>query len=223
MRKVLTLWAISFAMTALAQEGKTAPDYGDFTVDAQVRARGEFRTGLGTLDDGSEGPNLMVNDRVRLAFGWERKNISLKIAAQHTGLWQDGGQRNTNGSITLHEAWAKMTFGKGFFAQAGRQELSYDDERLFGAHDWAATGRAHDAFRLGWENERHKLHAIVSVNQTADVVDDIIATGGSLLAGRRVHHERYRHGASQGVSHKLSAELHGGGHDRHEDCSLLRE
>ena len=176
MRKVLTLWAISFAMTALAQEGQTAPDYGDFTVDAQVRARGEFRTGLGTLDDGSEGPNLMVNDRVRLAFGWERKNISLKIAAQHTGLWQDGGQRNTNGSITLHEAWAKMTFGKGFFAQAGRQELSYDDERLFGAHDWAATGRAHDAFRLGWENERHKLHAIVSVNQTADVVDDIIAT-----------------------------------------------
>ena len=177
MKRILSIFgAIAFAMTALAQEGKTAPDYGDFTVDAQVRARGEFRTGLGTLDDGSEGPNLMVNDRVRLAFGWERKNISLKIAAQHTGLWQDGGQRNTNGSITLHEAWAKMTFGKGFFAQAGRQELSYDDERLFGAHDWAATGRAHDAFRLGWENERHKLHAIVSVNQTADVVDDIIVT-----------------------------------------------
>lgn len=177
MKQFLTLWAVVFAMTAFAQEGQTAPDYGDFTVNAQVRARGEFRSGLGTFDDGSKSPSLMVNDRVRLSFGWERKNISLKIAAQHTGLWQNGGQKGTSGTIALHEAWAKMTFGKGFFAQAGRQEMSYDDERLFGAHDWAATGRAHDALRLGWENTRNKLHAIVSFNQTADVVNDITDVG----------------------------------------------
>ena len=180
MKRILSiLGAVVFAMTALAQEEQTAPDYGDFTVDAQVRARGEFRTGLGTLSDGSESPNLMVNDRVRLSIGWERKNISLKIAAQHTGLWQDGGQKNTAGNIAMSEAWAKMTFGKGFFAQAGRQVLSYDDERLFGAHDWASTGRAHDALRLGWENSRNKLHVIASFNQTADVLDDVVATRNS--------------------------------------------
>lgn len=180
MKRFLSIfWALVFALTASSQEEKKAPDYGDFTVDAQVRARGEFRTGLGTMSDGSESPSLLVGDRVRLAFGWERKNISLKITAQHTGQWQDGGQKNTNGSIALHEAWAKMTFGKGFFVQAGRQVLSYDDERLFGAHDWVSTGRAHDALRIGWENERHRLHAIVSVNQTADALDDVVAAKAS--------------------------------------------
>ena len=171
-RTTLMLLAVALAMSASAQQSD-APDYGDFTIDAQVRARGEFRTGLGTLDDGSTASNLSVNDRIRLSFGWERKNLSMKIAAQHTGIWHDGGQKNTTGKIALHEAWAKMTFGKGFFAQVGRQELSYDDERLFGAHDWASTGRAHDALRLGWENTWNKLHVIASFNQSADVVDDI--------------------------------------------------
>ena len=171
-RKTLMLLAVAFAMSAAAQQSE-APDYGDFSVDAQMRARGEFRTGLGTLNDGSTGSNLLVNDRVRLSFGWERKNLSMKIAAQHAGIWHDGGQKNSSSKLALHEAWAKMTFGKGFFAQLGRQELSYDDERLFGAHDWDPTGRTHDALRLGWGNEMHQLHAIASFNQTANVVYDI--------------------------------------------------
>lgn len=170
--KVLSLMAVAFAMSVNAQQSE-APDYGDFTVDAQVRARGDFRTGLGTLNDGRTASSLSVNDRVRLSFGWERKNISMKIAAQHTGVWRDGSQQNSSGKIALHEAWAKMAFGKGFFAQLGRQELSYDDERLFGNHDWDPTGRAHDAIRLGWGNTMHQLHAIASFNQSADVVDDV--------------------------------------------------
>lgn len=168
MRKCLTFMAVTFVMAAAAQE-KAATDYGDFTVDAQVRALGEYRGGMTSDDEKSN--KLYVNDRVRLSFGWERKNLSMKIAAQHTGLWQNGSQKNTLGKITLHEAWAKMTFGKGFFTQVGRQELAYDDERLLGTHDWAPTGRAHDALRLGWENRWNKLHAVVSFNQTADVAE----------------------------------------------------
>lgn len=181
-RKFLTICAFALAVAAAAQlpseqnEEKPTPDYGDFTIDAQVRAFGEVRGGWGTLNDNDAGSNLYVNDRVRLSFGWERKNISLKIAAQHTGLWQGASHKNTAGNISLHEAWAKMTFGKGFFAQAGRQELSYDDERLLGAHDWVATGRSHDALRLGWEGTKHRLHAIVGFNQTADVPVDFSLT-----------------------------------------------
>lgn len=201
-RKFLTFLAISFAIAATAQEAE-APDYGDFTIDAQISSLGEFHTGLGTLRDGSEGSNLLVNDRVRLGFGWERKNISMRIAAQHTGVWHDGSTQNSSGKIALHEAWAKMLLGKGFFAQLGRQELIYDDERLFGKHDWDVTGRAHDALRLGWENERHQLHAIASFNQTADVVDD--ALYGTNTQGSRLYKNMqtlwYRFGASEAPFH----------------------
>ena len=198
MRKVLTLWATIFAMAAVAQDS-AAPDYGDFTIDAEINSLGEFHTGLGTLDDGTEAYKLGVCDRVRLSFGWERKNISMKIAAQHTGSWHNGSHENTAGKIALHEAWAKMTFGKGFFAQVGRQVLSYDDERLFGEHDWEPSARAHDGLRLGWANERHQLHAIASFNQTADVVDDIhygtSASGGRLY--KNMQTLWYRFGADE--------------------------
>lgn len=198
-RDVLMLCVVAFAMAVAAQEAD-APDYGDFTLDAQVSSLGEFRTGLGTLSDGSEAYNLLVNDRVRLSFGWERKNLSMKIAAQHTGVWYDGGQQNSAGKIALHEAWAKMTFGKGFFAQVGRQELCYDDERLFGAHDWDVTGRAHDAIRLGWGNGEHQVHLIAGLNQTADVVDDVIYGTNSVL-GKKLYKNMqtlwYHFGASE--------------------------
>lgn len=198
MRKYLTLWAAIFAVAVAAQEAET-PDYGDFTIDAQVSSLGEFRSGLGTLSDGSEAFKLSVNDRVRLSFGWERKNISMKIAAQHTGVWYEGARRDVAGSLALHEAWAKMTFGKGFFAQIGRQELCYDDERLFGAHDWDVTGRAHDALRLGWGNTWHQVHVIASLNQTADVVDDVIY--GTNFRGKKLYKNMqtlwYHFGASE--------------------------
>ena len=195
MRKFLTFIAVAFGMAVTAQE-KTKPDYGDFTIDAQVRARGEYRGGMQSEDTESE---LFVNDRVRLSFGWERKNISMKIAAQHIGIWQNGSGKGTVGKLALHEAWAGMTFGKGFFAQAGRQELSYDDERLLGAHDWAASGRAHDALRVGWENPLHKVHAIVAFNQTAEIVDDIISTSSSSSAKlyKNMQTLWYHYGASQ--------------------------
>jgi hypothetical protein len=41
----------------------------------------------------------------------------------------------------LNEAWAKMNFGEGFFAQLGRQSLIYDDERILGGLDWNVAGR----------------------------------------------------------------------------------
>ena len=45
----------------------------------------------------------------------------------------------------MNEAWAKLNFGEGFFAQLGRQSLVYDDERILGGLDWNIAGRYHDA------------------------------------------------------------------------------
>ena len=160
------------ALLAAAQETPQR-DYGDFTLEAQVRARGEIRTGLGTKDEDHPASNMFANDRVRLGFGWERNNISLKVSLQHAGNWMDAAKKYISGNIAVHEAWATMDFGPGFFAQVGRQEIAFDDGRLFGEHDWSPAGRTHDALRLGWANDRHQIHAIASFNQTGDVVDDV--------------------------------------------------
>ena len=61
-----------------------------------------------------------------------------------------GPQIDTNGRFIMNEAWAKLNFGAGFFAQLGRQTLSYDDERILGGLDWNVAGRYHDALKLGY-------------------------------------------------------------------------
>ena len=142
---------------------------GDITIDAQLRSRGEYRNGQGGLRSEGATPATFINDRVRLGIGWERGPLSLKIAAQHTGVWGDDAQTNNanKGNINIHEAWGKLKFGtegQGFL-QLGRQTLVYDDERLLGGLDWAATGRNHDAIRIGYEGGESKLHGIIAYNQ----------------------------------------------------------
>lgn len=192
-REFITIMAVAFAVVATAQE-KTGPDYGNFTVDAQVRAYGEYLEG--TVTNGSTEHALSVNERARFSLGWERKNVSMKITGQHIGFWQKDTHKSTSGKFALHEAWAKLTFGKGFLAQVGRQELAYDDERLLGAHDWVSSGRTHDALRLGWENPWHKVHAIAGFNQTAEEPDPLSGDPTSKLY-KNMEALWYHYGASQ--------------------------
>lgn len=145
-------------------------DLGDFTLDAQIRSRGEYRNGSITLRDQGATPATFINDRVRLSIGWERQNLAIKLSAQHTGVWGDDTQTNNSnkGNITINEAWAKLIFANGAFLQMGRLIVAYDDERLLGALDWATTGRSHDALKLGYEQNQHKLHLILAYNQDAE-------------------------------------------------------
>lgn len=81
-------------------------DLGDFTLDAQIRSRGEYRNGSITLRDQGATPATFINDRVRLSIGWERQNLAIKLSAQHTGVWGDDTQTNNSnkGNITINEA-----------------------------------------------------------------------------------------------------------------------
>ena len=87
------------------------------------------------------------------------------MSAQHVGVWGQDPQIDKNGRFILNEAWAKLDFGKGFFAQLGRQTLVYDDERILGGLDWNVAGRYHDALKLGYANKNNEIHAILAFNQ----------------------------------------------------------
>ena len=168
MKKLIVLGLA--ALSIMPMQAQTDP--GDFTVDAQVRSRGEYRNGQGSLRSEGATPATFINDRVRVGLGWERQNLSVKVAAQHTGVWGDDSQTNNSnkGNISVNEAWAKLRFGKDGvgFLQLGRQALVYDDERLLGGLDWAATGRSHDALKIGYEKGEHRLHGIIAYNQNEE-------------------------------------------------------
>lgn len=147
-------------LSITAQDGKN-----EFTIDAQLRARSEYRNGVLSPRQEGDPSAFFINNRARFSLGYQRERLQIKFSAQHVGVWGQDPQIDKNGRFILNEAWAKLDLGKGTFAQLGRQPLAYDDERLLGGLDWNVAGRYHDALKLGYENERNKLHLIVAYNQ----------------------------------------------------------
>ena len=143
-----------------AQEEKN-----EFSIDAQLRARGEYRNGVLSPRADGQLPVFFINNRARFSLGYKRDRLQMKLSAQHVGVWGQDPQIDKNGRFILHEAWAKLDLGKGVFAQLGRQSLVYDDERLLGSLDWNVAGRFHDALKLGYEAGKHKMHLVLAFNQ----------------------------------------------------------
>lgn len=166
---IMTLLLTGVVMTfAQENEGKNQVD-----VDLNIFGRGEMRFG-GFTEGAEENRAQFLMERTRLSLGYKRPYIEAKVTAQHSGIW---GQSN-KGSFNLYEAWAKLYTKHGLFAQMGRQVLSYDDERIIGANDWAMAALSHDVLKLGYEGFGHKVHAIFGFNQNAENV-----TGGTLYSG----------------------------------------
>jgi len=140
----------------------------DFSVGVQVRPRAEYRNGaiapLGEEDD----PAALINNRARISMDYKREKLSLGFSAQHVGVWGQDAQTELNGRSMLNEAWANIAPGNGIFFKIGRQSLSYDDDRILGTLDWHVSGRFHDALKMGYEDARNKLHAILVYNQNGD-------------------------------------------------------
>ncbi len=139
-----------------------------FCIDLDLRGRGEYRNGWGTLRWKRQKPAWFVSDRARLSMGYSRGILSARVSGQHAGIWGDETLEGKKGAWGLHEAWGRVDAPMGLFVQVGRQVLSYDDERILGAEDWNQYGFTHDVVRLGYEHGMHKVHGIVGFNQAGE-------------------------------------------------------
>ena len=150
-------------------------------IDASFMTRGEVRAGgLPTITDENQVKRRedfasFVLEKTLLGLDFSKKNFSSKVTAQHSGTWgsSEGGQLN------IYEAWFKIQSEKGLFMQIGRQNLSYDDQRIFGSDDWAMTARSHDVLKTGFENRHQKIHFFFAFNQnSANINGGTYYTGG---------------------------------------------
>lgn len=169
MRKILLATLLLLPAASWAQN--------TFSADADFLTRGELRSG--GLPP-SEVPRTSDNDfasfiieRTRLSLDYSGENLTARLNAQHSGTW---GSKE-GGSFNVYEAWVKL-HDKGFFAQIGRQNLSYDDQRIFGSDDWSMTGTSHDALRLGYEGHGHRIHIMGAFNQNPENMN-----GGTYFSG----------------------------------------
>lgn len=142
----------------------SAQEENEFTVKAQIRPRYEYNHGAQyPLGDQSQATSFISN-RSRLSMGYNNGFLSMGFSFQDISIWGTKPQIDNMANVSINEAWAKIA-SNGYFAQIGRQQLAYDDDRILGTLDWHQAGRWHDALKLGYENPNNKLHLIFAYNQ----------------------------------------------------------
>jgi len=139
MKKLLfTIIALGGFYQAFAQE---------LAVSAELKPRFEARHGFGTLASPDVDAALFVSQRARLNIDFATAKYQVFFAVQNVGVWGDVSTlaKNDKNGTSFHQMWGQYNFSEKFAMKLGRQEISYDDQRIFGAVDWAQQARSHDA------------------------------------------------------------------------------
>lgn len=165
-----------------------------------LRSRGELDNGVKTLIPKGKSAETTVTSRARMGVDYYYKSLEVFVSAQDVRTW--GETHSTaakNQSFTLNEAWAKYHFSDKFALKLGRQILSYDNERLIGALDWAMQGRSFDAVKSIYRiNPKNKIEAVITYNNDDNDTNDLpekeiysIADGGEITKSFQIIHYQY--------------------------------
>jgi hypothetical protein len=141
-----------------------------FILSGEMRPRTEYRHGFQTLMPPDADAAFFISQRTRLNAGHRQDQLSVGLSLQDIRVWGEVPQLARTGMNTwLHEAWAELRLSEQAFLKAGRQEIIYDDHRIFGNVDWAQQGRSHDAAILRFAGENGLvLHAGMAYNQESE-------------------------------------------------------
>ncbi len=151
------------------------------SLSGEIRPRFEYRHGFGAPADTLQKSAQFLQQRTRLNFGYKTEKVKVGIIVQDVRVWGSQAQLNTYDVNTygLHEAWAEYNFTKKISMKLGRQELSYDDQRIMGAVDWAQQARSHDAFVLKFSDSTFNAHVGIAYNQDAVTAAGVPSTLGT--------------------------------------------
>jgi hypothetical protein len=115
-------------------------------ISAEVRPRFENKHGYKTLLNTNEEGSNFISQRTRLNFLFAQDNLKMGVSFQNVRVWGDVSTLSANDKAnSLHEAWAQYAVNDQFSLKFGRQEIVYDDSRIFGNVGWAQQARSHDA------------------------------------------------------------------------------
>jgi hypothetical protein len=157
--------------------------YAQLTIDAELRPRFEYRHGFNTLFPDDTEPAAFVAQRTRLNTKFVKEKYSFYLSLQDVRVWGDTRQLSENSeSFAIHQAWAKINLSNTFAVKLGRQEVIYDDHRIFGNVGWAQQARSHDMALFQYAKNDQRLDLGFAFNQESQNVTGNIYTLGTYKA-----------------------------------------
>ncbi|WP_296383028.1 alginate export family protein [Winogradskyella sp.] len=147
----------------------------EFELSAELRPRFEYRHGYKTLIPDDIDAASFISQRTRLNLKYGSEKLNAYVTFQNVRVWGDVSTlalSDKNG-IAVHEAWAQLLLNSKLSLKLGRQELIYDDHRIFGSVGWAQQARSHDAFVATYKpNENNRLDFGLAMNENSETLFD---------------------------------------------------
>ena len=194
-----SLFSLILFIAVLSATGQTV------TIDGTIRPRAEFRNGYKSLPLDDMSAAFAISQRTRLNALYNSNTFKAYISMQDIRVWGDVNQLDIGSSnkFALHQAWGEYFLHNGVSIKLGRQELVYDDSRIFGNVGWAQQARAHDLGLFKYESSNLKLHIGFAFNQKKEygteyfegnyikmmdiIYNEIIANGGKAIKSKKEH------------------------------------
>ncbi len=152
----------------------SCPVNAQFSLSGEFRPRTEFSHGYKTLASINQYWSAPTTQRTRLIAMFNQEMVKTKLTLQDVRYWGSQPQlvNNEDFAVSVHEAWADVSLAKNFSLKAGRQELVYDDQRIFGNVGWAQQSRSHDVALLKFENQ-FKIHLGIAHHENSNITNNI--------------------------------------------------
>ena len=153
--------------------------FAQFSLSGEIRPRTEYLHGFKSLADTAQDPAFWTEQRSRLKLDYNSDKYQVGMVLQDIRTWGSTSQLNkTDGFASVHEAWGAVLFDQHFSLKLGRQEIIYDDHRIFGSVGWAQQARSHDLAKLQYKDSARTtlLDVGLAFNQDATKLNNNIYT-----------------------------------------------
>ncbi|MDC1162473.1 alginate export family protein, partial [Tenacibaculum sp.] len=156
----------------------TTVSFSQLTIDAELRPRAEYRHGFKTLFPDNSDAAMFVSQRTRLNTLYKIEKLNFYISLQDVRVWGDVPQLNSadNNGLSLHQAWGEILLNSNFSLKLGRQEVIYDDSRIFGNVGWAQQARSHDMALMKYQKDNFRLNVGLAFNQSKENLTGTLLT-----------------------------------------------
>ncbi|MBC35126.1 MAG: hypothetical protein CL663_03665 [Bacteroidetes bacterium] len=162
MKKTLTLKGLILIVVVLF----SSELFAQLSLTGEFRPRTEYRHGYKTLSATDADAAFFTSQRTRFNVHFKGENFKVGLSLQDVRTWGSVKQLNISDEyLAVHEAWAQYFFTDGISIKVGRQELVYDDHRIFGNVGWTQQARSHDVAIFKFRDANFKLDAGFAYNQ----------------------------------------------------------
>jgi hypothetical protein len=159
--RIILLGLIGLTSVAVAQV--------NFSVNGQYMNRAEYRHGFSTLAASGQDAAFFISQRARIMTNLKFQDAEIYVSIQDIRTWGSTANAaiDNAGLLSVHEAWIGLPLNKKFSLKMGRQEIAYDEDRIFGSLDWVMQARRHDAGILKFYDSASNttVHAGFAFNQ----------------------------------------------------------